>query len=261
MLEAGEKVLGGLNIIKRILSPDSIYIAIEDNKEDAIEHLGNLIAQEGLNYTLISIKSKYPMGAEKALVKTVTGREIPVGGIALDTYVVVQNVSTAKAIYDAVIEGKPLIEKVVTVTGAVKTPKNLMVRLGVPLSELVNFCGGIKGTAGEVIVGGPMMGITQYDMDFAISKGANCVLIKEAEPVTEGQCITCGRCLDACPLGLMPTLFPKYAKKGRYAEAKDAYIENCMECGACAYSCPAHIPIVQYIKVAKREIGTRLAKK
>ncbi len=259
MLEYGDKVLGGLNLIAKALSVNDIYIAVEDNKEDAIEHLSKIIDEAKYNFHIIPIKTRYPMGAEKTLVKTILNKEVPMGGLPLDVGTVVQNVGTAKAIYDAVYEGRPLIDRVVTVTGNVKNPKNILVRFGTPIKNLIDYCGGTTG--GEVIIGGPMMGIAQFDLGFPITKGTNCILIKDAQPIRELDCINCGRCVDVCPMGLQPTLYPKYVKKGRYADCKEAYVENCVECGACSYTCPANIPIVQYIKTAKKEIIKRKASK
>ncbi len=263
MLEYGEKVLSGLSIIKKVLSPDSIYIAIEDNKEDAIDHMEELIVAMGLkeDFKIIPLKSKYPMGAEKILTQMILGREVPIGGLPLHVGVVVHNVSTAKAIHDAVVEGKPFIERVVTITGAVKNPKNLLVRFGTPLRSLIDYCGGIDGKANEVILGGPMMGFSQFDLDFPVMKGTNGVIVKESTPIREQDCISCGKCIEVCPMYLMPTLLARYAKAGRYDECQEAYIDDCFECGACAYVCPANIPLVQYIKVAKRELIKRAAKK
>ncbi len=261
MLEMGEKVLMGALVIKKLLSPERVLIAIEDNKEDAIDHMEELIRKAGYPFNVAPIKTRYPMGAEKTLVKTLLNREVPMGGLPLDVGTVVQNVTTTKAIYDAIYEGKPFIERVVTVTGSVKNPKNLLVRFGTPLKNLIDYCGGITEEGGEVILGGPMMGIAQYDLSFPVTKGTNCVLVKTPQPINESQCLTCGRCLDVCPMGLMPTLYPRYVKKGRYDDCKAAYIDNCTECGACAYVCPANIPIVQYIKVAKKELQRRAAKK
>jgi len=263
MLEYGKKVLSGLSIIRKVLSPDTTYIAIEDNKPDAIDHLKSLIVAMGFkeDFKIIPLKSKYPMGAEKTLIGTILNREVPIGGLPLDVGVVVHNVSTAKAIYDAVVEGKPFVERVVTVTGAVKNPKNLLVRLGTSLRSLIEYCGGIDGKASEVILGGPMMGISQPDLDFPVTKGTSCVLVKESTPIREQDCISCGKCVEVCPMYLIPTMLAKYAKVGRYDECQKAYIADCFECGACAYVCPANIPIVQYIKVAKSELIRRAANK
>ncbi len=263
MLEYGEQVLSGLNIIRKALAPQNVYIGIEDNKEDAIEHLEELISKSAFaqDFKIVPLKSKYPTGAERTLIEVILGREVPIGGLPMDVGVVVQNVGTAKAIHDAIFEGKPLVERVVTVTGAVKQPKNLLVRLGTPLRNLIEYCGGTKEDANEIILGGPMMGISHFDLDFPVTKGTSCVLVKESIPVKEQECINCGRCLQVCPMRLMPTMLTKYAKTGRYDACVEAYVDNCVECGSCAYACPARIPIVQYIKVAKKELGRRKVNK
>lgn len=263
MLEYGEKVLSGLNIIRRLLSPRFAYIAIEDNKEDAIDHMEKLILSMGLerDVKIVPLESKYPMGAERVLTKLILGREVPIGGLPLDVGVVIHNVSTTQAIHDAVVEGKPLVERVITVTGAVRNPKNLLVRFGTPLRTLMEFCGGMEGKANKVILGGPMMGFAQFDLDFPTVKGTNSLTVKEDTSVTEQHCIRCGRCVEVCPMRLMPTLLAKCAMSGRYDECREAYIDNCFECGVCAYTCPANIPIVQHVKVAKKELARRAAKR
>lgn len=261
MVECGEKVLSGLNIIRRLLSPEATYIAIEDNKEDAIDCMEELIIAMGLkkDIKIVPLESKYPMGAERILIKLLVGREVPVGGLPLNVGVVVHNVSTAKAIHEAVVEGKPLIERVVTVTGAVRDPKNLLVRFGTPLGNLIEYCGGTTGKANKVILGGPMMGFAQFDLGFPTVKGTNSVVVKEDAEAREHDCIRCGRCIEICPMRLMPTLLAMYSKAGRYDQCKAAHIDNCFECGVCAYVCPANIPIVQYVQVAKRQLAKRAA--
>ena len=262
MLEYGEQVLSGLNIISRVLSPQSVYIAIEDNKEDAIDHMEKMIEKLKLTgFRIAPLKSKYPMGAEKTLIEMILGREVPIGGLPLDVGVVVHNVSTAKAIHDAVVSGKPLIERVITVTGAVKHPKNLLTRFGTPLRSLIEYCGGMDDRANKVILGGPMMGIAQFDLDFPAVKGTNSILVTESAPLREQDCISCGQCIEICPMRLMPTLLARYAKASRYDECKENYIDDCFECGACTYACPANIPLVQYIKVAKKELLKRKVSK
>ena len=261
MLEYGEEMLKGADLVRKVLNPQTSFIAIEDNKEDAIRHLEELISKLNLPFQIVPLKSKYPMGAEKTLVKAILNKEVPIGGLPMDVGAVIQNVATCKAVYDAVYLGKPLIERIVTVTGAVRDPKNLLVRFGTPLKNLIDYCGGKTTAGGEVIIGGPMMGIAQFDLAFPVTKGTNCVLVKEAQVFAERDCINCGRCVEVCTMGLMPTLYPKLVKKGRYDECKAAYVDNCVECGACTYGCPANIPIVQYIKVAKKELARRAQKK
>jgi len=262
MLEYGEQILSGLDIIRKVLSPETIYIAIEDNKEDAIDHMEELVMNLGFkDFKIAPLKSKYPMGAEKTLIQMILGREVPIGGLPLDVGVVVHNVSTAKAIHDAVYEGKPLIERVVTVTGAVRNPKNLLTRFGTPLRNIIDYCGGTNDNANKIILGGPMMGIAQFDLGYPVVKGTNSVLVIESKSVREQDCISCSRCIEICPMRLMPTVLARNAKAGRYDACKEAYIDDCFECGACTYNCPANIPIVQYVKVAKKELAKRAASK
>lgn len=253
LLEYGKKVLLGLYIIKKVLSPEKVYIAIENNKEDAIEYIEKLTSEMGFEdiFKVVSLPSRYPMGAEKTLIKTILGRSVPIGGLPLDIGVVVNNVSTSLAIYEAVIEGKPLIERVITITGNFKNPNNLMVRMGTPIIDLINYCGGVRGEANELIIGGPMMGISVVDINFPITKGINCILVKKSKPTFEQNCIRCSRCVSICPMGLMPLMFVEFVKNGMHDACKDYYIENCIECGSCAYICPANIPIVGYIKTGK----------
>jgi len=257
MLEEGEKVLLGLEVIKKVLSCNNAIIAIEENKEDAISHINDLIKKKKLKTKVVSLKTKYPQGGEKVLVKVLLNREVPLGGLPLDVGVVVQNVSTAKAIYDAIFEGKALIGRVVTVTGMVRKPKNLFVRFGTPITSLLDYCGGMEEGANEVVAGGPMMGISLPTLDLPVTKSVNCILIKRGLILKERGCIRCGSCVKVCPMNLLPTELVKYAKIGMYDVCREYYIDDCMECGSCAYVCPANIPIVQYIKVAKNEIRKR----
>ncbi len=260
MLESGPEVLSGLSIIMHVLQADAAYIAIEDNKKDAISHLEEAIAatgDTGRNISIAPLESKYPMGAEKVLTKLILGREVPIGGLPLDVGVVVQNVSTAKAIHDAVVEGRPFVDRVITVTGIVQQPKNLCVRFGTPIGDLIEYCGGITAETAQIILGGPMMGLSHCDTTFPTLKGTNAVLTKQPRPINEQNCISCGRCLDVCPMALMPTMLAKLAKAARYGKCNDFYIADCFECGACAYICPSNIPLVQYIKVAKKELAKK----
>ncbi len=255
MLEYGEKLVKAIPILQRLLDCNNVFVAIEKNKPDAIEHINGLIASQGVKGTQVAVmKTKYPMGAEKTLTKSLLGREVPMGGLPLDVGVVVQNVSTVTAIYDAIFEGKALVERVITITGNIKQPKNLLARFGTPAKELVELCGGIEGEADEVIFGGPMMGISQPDLDSPTTKGTNCILVKKAPEVEERDCFRCASCIKGCPMNLMPTMYVQLVKKGIYEECEtEYYVNNCVECGSCAYSCPAKIPIVQYIKTAKAE--------
>ncbi len=257
LLEKGKELLKGLKIIMKVLSCDRSHIAIEDNKPDAIKHISDLVVKYKLEkkVSVVSVKSKYPMGAEKTLAKYVLGKEVPMGGLPFDIGVLIQNVGTIIAIHDAVHKGKPLVERVMTITGEVNGPKNITVRFGTPISTLLEYCGGMSSTGGEVIGGGAMMGIAQYDLENPVTKGTNCILVKKKVDWEERDCIKCSRCIDACPMGLLPTKYAKLVKVGRFRECEDFYIENCVECGSCTYSCPAKIPLVQYIKVGKAQLA------
>jgi len=256
MLENSRQVLMGLYIINKLLSPEKVYIGIEDNKKDAIEHLEKLIIRMNLDdlSKIVSLKSRYPMGAEKTLIKTITGRSVPMGGLPMDVGAVVNNVATAKSIYEAVIEDKPLIERVVTVTGVVTNPKNLRVRLGTSISSLIDKCGGYRDEFNSIIAGGPMMGISFTGTDFPVTKGTNCILVKKRRLQDEQDCINCGRCIDVCPMNLMPLMYVRNTKKKDFGKCREYYIDDCIECGSCSYVCPANIPIVGYIKTCKSEL-------
>ncbi|MDD3776702.1 MAG: electron transport complex subunit RsxC [Actinomycetota bacterium] len=259
MLEYGKHVLAGMYLISNILKPEKIYIAIEDNKPDAIRHMHNLLVEMGLEdkADVVSLPSRYPMGAEKTLIKSLLGREVPMGGLPMDVGVVVNNVATCKAVAEAVLEGKPLTDKVITVTGAFQKPKNLLARIGTPISMLVDYCHLQDRDQYHIIMGGPMMGVAINDIEYPVTKGLNCVLIKQGVAGQEQNCIKCARCVAACPMGLMPLMYPKLVKKGRFEDCQEYYISNCIECGSCAFVCPANIPIVGYIKTGKKKISDK----
>ena len=259
MLEQGEDILNGTKIIMKLLGVERGLIAIESNKKDAIEKLEDL---RGDGIEIVSLKTRYPQGDERHLIKVLLGREIPAGGLPFDVGVVVQNVGTAKAVCDAICDGIPLVERVVTVTGDVKEQKNLLTRIGTPFSELIEQCGGFVGDVGKVISGGPMMGVAQC-RDVPVIKGTTCILAldqRKARGEEERDCIRCGSCVDACPMGLMPTMLATYSKKKRFDLCEENYIFSCDECGCCTYVCPARIPLVQLIRYGKDEVRKRKKK-
>lgn len=252
MLEQGEKVVEGTKIIKRVLDAGKAIIAVEDNKADAIENLRGLC---GDGIEIVGLKTRYPQGDERHLIKALLGREVPAGGLPFDVGVVVQNVGTAKAVYEAVVNGTPLVERVVTVTGDVIDPKNLLVRIGTPFSQLIEECRGTLGDPGKVIFGGPMMGIAQAQ-DVPVIKSTTCVLVLSADKLFEEEempCVRCGRCVDACPMGLEPTFLASFAKRRDFGRCMEYSILSCDECGCCGYVCPSKIPLVQLIKYGKTE--------
>jgi electron transport complex protein RnfC len=257
MLEYGEKIISGLKIIIQLISPDNVFIAIEDNKPDAIENLTGIVEKSGLDnlVKVVPIKLRYPIGARELLVKSILNKEVPFNGRCRDIGVVVHNVSTAKAIHDAVIEGKPFVEEVFTVSGGVNNPQNLLVRVGTPVKNLIEFCGGKEPGVNQIILGGPMMGSAIRDLETPVTKGTRCLLFNNTEVKSEQDCISCGRCIDACSMRLNPSLLAKYSRAGRYDDCGEAYIDDCIECGICTYVCPANIPITPYIKAAKQQLS------
>jgi electron transport complex protein RnfC len=260
MLEETGRVLEGIAVIRRTLGVKRILIGIEANKPDAIEVMEKACAGRGIEVAPLEVK--YPQGAEKQLILALTGREVPSGGLPMDVGVVVQNVGTAAAAADAVIRGLPLIERVATVTGtAVVEPKNLLVRVGTPLSHMVEFCGGLKAEPAKIIMGGPMMGAAQLGLDIPATRGTSGVLLfcEGDIPLSpEGPCIRCGRCVRVCPARIMPTTIAAYARLDLIEEAESFGAMDCIECGCCTYTCPAAIALVQAIRYGK---GAILAKR
>jgi electron transport complex protein RnfC len=255
MIENPGEILRGLEIILKILNAKNAYIAIEDNKQSAIYTIEKALPK---NVKLAVLRTKYPQGAEKQIIKSILNRTVPAGGLPMDVGCVVQNVQTAYAIYEAVYSGKPLIERAVTLTGScLKEPVNMRVRIGTVLKDLVDFIGGFKKEPKKIIMGGPMMGLAQYTMDVPIVKGTSGVLFLSEDEVLhtkESVCIRCGKCIEACPMQLAPTTLMYRVKREFFGEAKDLGIASCFECGACAYECPAKIPLLDYMKYGKARI-------
>jgi len=192
------------------------------------------------------------------LVKAITGREVPPGKLPLEVGTVIQNIGTAVAVYDAVVKGEPAVTAALTVTGkGVKNPKNLLVPVGTPIKDVLDYCGGINGDAVKLIVGGPMMGVAQFDLMAPILKATSGILVLTREEVSRGEetaCLKCGQCIDVCPLNLMPTKLVRYTQLGRFEDAGLFGITVCMECGTCAYTCPANIPLVQWLRLGKQRV-------
>lgn len=254
MLEQAGGIINGLKIIMKILKAQNGMIGIESNKPDAISLMNKLLASEN-NLKVVPLKLKYPQGAEKQLIYAATKRIVPAGGLPLDVGIVVQNVGTAFAIYEAVRFKKPLVERIITVTGSVvNNPKNLKARIGTLFSDLVTYCGGTKSEIGKVISGGPMMGYALPSLDAPIAKGTSGLILfseKEASTIEERNCIHCAHCVDVCPMNLVPSLIAQGVKGGDLTLAVKAGLEDCIKCGSCAYVCPAHIRIVQWVDTGK----------
>ncbi|MEF9426801.1 MAG: electron transport complex subunit RsxC [Candidatus Mariimomonas ferrooxydans] len=258
MVERPKEIVEGLKIIMKSLLVTEGYIGIESNKPDAIEKMKEAVSGDS-NISVWPLEVKYPQGAEKMLIKAIKAREVPSRGLPMDVGVVVQNVGTAYAAYEAVRYGKPLIERVVTVTGrGIKEPKNMSVRIGTLMSELINQCGGLLDNAVKVIAGGPMMGFAQWSLDVPVVKGTSGILVltdKEYFPSDEySPCIRCGSCIDICPMGLNPSMLSILSEKGHYEETKEYDLFDCFECGSCAYVCPSHRPMVQFMRLAKSQV-------
>ena len=255
MVERTEDILRGGKIMARVLGAERLLIGIEENKPDAVEAMRRA---SNNGFDVCPLHVTYPQGAEKQLIYALTGRKVPAGGLPMDVGVVVQNVGTAAAAWDACSRGIPLIERILTVTGSgVKQPKNLLVRVGTPLKHVIDFCGGLTDDTAKVIVGGPMMGLSQYTLDAPVIKGTSGILLLTADEVSQFEskpCIRCATCVSVCPMGLLPTVINAYTVNEMFDVAEEYNALDCIECGCCAYSCPSYIPLVQNVRRAKAEI-------
>jgi electron transport complex protein RnfC len=257
MLEKADEILVGVKILMKALEVNKAIIGIEDNKEDAVKIFETLLKNKK-GITVESLKVQYPQGGEKQLIQALVNREVPSGGLPVDVGVIVHNVGTAYAVYQAVQKNKPLIERVVTVTGAsVKKPSNFMVRIGTPVIELLIAAGGIPEDTGKVVSGGPMMGKAIADLDVPIAKGTSGILLIPQAASTRAEvynCLHCGKCIEACPMGLEPYYLLILSKKGNLKKAQAEHIADCIECGSCAFVCPSNRPILDYIRLGKTEL-------
>ena len=264
MIEWAESIALGTEIVMRVLGAQKATIGVEDNKEDAMAALRAALPAS-LPCDVMALRTKYPQGAEKMLVKAVLDREIPSGKLPIDAQVIVSNVGTVAEIGERFAFGQPLIERVVTVTGpAVRNPATLLVPVGTPLSRVLAHCGGLTEDARQVIFGGPLMGTPQQYLEVPILKGTSGILcLREAqvEVRREYPCIRCSSCLDACPVFLNPSALGMLSRVGRHDDMLAFHILDCMECGACSYVCPSNIPLVQRFRVSKGILRERAARK
>lgn len=258
MLERTFDLVTGALILKKILGAKRGIIAVEENKPDAIAMIEkHLTETQNTNITLCILATKYPQGGEKQLIDAISGNQVPSGGLPMDARCVVQNIGTAVAIADAILHGIPLYQRVVTVTGpGLKNPKNLLVRIGTPIRLLLESCEIDFKVSKKVIMGGPMMGIAQSDLDVPVIKSTSGLLAytKSTPAIKTYPCINCGHCVKVCPIHLVPSRIAKYVENEDIAAAQEWNIMDCMECGSCAYVCPAKINLVHFMKLGKYHV-------
>ena len=256
MLERGEEMLIGVNILCKAIGVNKAYIGIENNKPDAITNLRNI--NKFPNIEIVALKVQYPQGSEKQLIQAIINRTVPSGALPIEVGAVVQNVGTALAVYEAVQKNKPLFERIVTVTGkGVKNPKNLLIRVGTKIEDILDYCGYDEKTTSKVISGGPMMGRAICNIAAPVTKGTSGILLmnaKEAKRSEESSCIRCGKCIKVCPMGLEPYLINIMSKKGMFNELVEHRPNDCIECGSCSYTCPSAIPLLDYIRLGKGKV-------
>ncbi len=259
ILEYPEDVIGGVKILARLFGVDRVHIPIEDNKPNAAELLRMKIERQKAPAVVDLLHTRYPQGAEKQLCQSITGRQVPPGGLPAAIGCAVFNVVTTAAIYRAVYQGKPVTHRVVTVSGSgVNDPKNLLCPIGTPICELLDACGGVKKKTFKILMGGPMMGHCQYDMDAPIGKGTNAILAfceDEERTVEYPACIRCGKCISVCPMHLQPVFMYQYEQAGMLKELENANVLDCIECGACTYICPGRLHLVQAFRAGKQRIN------
>lgn len=266
-IENAENVLKGVEILKKILGFKQVVIAIEDNKPkvfDIMKEIADRDNDKDDAIKLMTLRSRYPQGAEKMMVLSATGRKVPPGKLPADVGCVVMNVASVAFVARYIETGKPLVSRSVTVDGgAIKEPKNLRVPIGTNIQDIIDFCGGFKSEPRKIISGGPMMGLAICSTDAPICKQNNAILALDDRKdliKKERDCIRCGRCVDVCPMSLMPTLIERYARVKDTEKLKSIGVNVCMECGSCAYSCPSGRPLVQYMRLAKQVLREESAK-
>ena len=261
MMEKGEQILVGVTLLMKAVNVNKAVIGIENNKPDAIAHLTKLAAAyPGIE--IMPLKVQYPQGGEKQLIDAITSRQVASGALPISTGAVVQNVGTAFAVYQAVQKNKPLFERVITVTGkSVAKPSNFLARIGTPMKQLIDACGGLPEDTGKIIGGGPMMGKALVNIDVPTAKGSSGILIMNRKEAKRGEaqtCIRCAKCVSACPMGLEPYLLGALSENGDFETMEKERIMDCIECGSCQFTCPANRPLLDYCRLGKGKVGAMI---
>ena len=263
MLEYPEQVIGGARLLAKLFQVDKVHIGIESNKLNAAQLLQQKISETQAPVVVDVLHTRYPQGAEKQLCQSITGRQVPPGALPAAIGCAVFSVDTTAAVWRAVYQGMPLIRRIVTVSGSgVKEPKNLECRIGTPLTELFNCCGGLEESTYKILMGGPMMGNAQHDPQVPVGKGTNAILVlagNEERTAAHPTCIRCGRCVAVCPMHLEPLFLYQYERKGMMEELEAGHVMDCIECGACTYICPGRLHLVHSFRTAKQKINTARA--
>ena len=258
MLEHAEEIMVGVFILMKAIRVNKAFVGIENNKPDAIR-LMKKVAAAYVGIEIVPLQMKYPQGGEKQLIEAIMGRQVPAGALPVSVGAVVQNVSTVFAVYQAVQKNKPLFERVVTVTGdGLSNPSNLCVRMGTPVRQLVETCGGVPEDTCKVICGGPMMGKALVNLDVPVSKGTSGILLmggQEARRSAVQPCVRCAKCVAVCPMGLEPYLLATVSAHGDFERAEKENILSCIECGSCQFTCPSNRPILDYVRLGKAQVG------
>ena len=263
MLERPEEIIGGATYLAKMFGVDKVVIGVEDNKQNGIDAMNKVIAEKKAPVVVEPLRCRYPQGGEKQLCQAITGKQVPPGGLPAAIGCAVFNINTTCAIFRAITQGMPVVNKIVTVSGSgVVEPKNLECPIGTPFSCLFDACGGLNDKTYKLIAGGPMMGMAQYTADVSVGKGTGAVLAfceNEEQTVENPQCIRCGKCVSVCPMHLEPLFMYQYASKGMVEELNDAHIMDCMECGACSYICPARMHLTHMFKTGKQLVKDKAA--
>lgn len=261
MLEHAEEIMVGIHILMKAVKVNKAFVGIENNKPDAIE----LIAKAAANYagiTVVPLKVQYPQGGEKQLIDAIISRQVSSGALPISVGAVVQNIGTAYAVYQAVQKNKPLIERIITVTGkSVKQPSNFLARIGTPIHQLIEASGGLPEDTGKIISGGPMMGKALVNTETPTTKGSSGVLIMNTHEAKRGErksCIRCGKCVGVCPMGLEPYFLSVLSENGIFERMEHEHIMDCIECGSCQFTCPARLPLLDYCRLGKAKVGAMI---